>query len=137
MTNYYAIGSTSSVTLLSALTVPVYEPTGRYFEAAEWLDLASGGQRGQGFPRAVWEFISIDQLMVTQLRSFCTGQSADVWIATRTNAGTFAKFSAVMLWPGDDQMRQRTGANAKSPLGFYERLNFTFRHLVFDSVYPP
>ncbi len=137
MTNYYAIGASSTVTLLSALTVPVYEPTGRYLEAAQWLNLANGGQRGQGFPVAVWEFTSINQLMVNQLRTFCAGQSAAVWIVTRRNDGTFAKFSAVMLWPGPDQMRQRTGANKASPLGFYERLNFTFRRLVFDSVYPP
>ena len=123
----YAIGTSNPPTNLESLTVPVNPPRGRFFEAGVWLDKADGNQRGQGFPTARWEFDELSQAMVTQLRSFCSGQSASVYIKTRKNDGTFAIYSAIMLWPSD-QMDHRAGANANAT-GLYTDLVFNFRRL--------
>ena len=138
MTIYsYAIGTSNPPTNLEALTVPVNPPTGRFFEAAQWLDMADGNQKGQGFPWARWDFMSLSQQMVTQLRTFCPGQSADVYIGTRINTGAFALYSGIMLWPGKEQFERRIGANLAAPAGFYQNLQFTFRRLTYVSVWPP
>lgn len=120
----YAIGSSNPPTNLESLATPVNAPRGRYFEAAQWLDTADGQRRGQGFPTATWEFDTLTQDMIDHLRTFCTGQSASVYIKTRKLDGTFAIFSAVMLWPSE-QLRQRLGGRD----GIYQNIVFQFRRL--------
>lgn len=138
MTIYsYAIGSSNPPTNLESLTVPVNPPTGRFFEATQWLDMADGNQKGQGFPWARWDFVALSQAMITQLRTFCPGQSATVYIGTRINTGGYALYTGIMLWPGREQFERRIGANLAAPTGFYNNLQFTFRRLTYVGTWPP
>lgn len=100
MTEYsYAIGSTSTVTNVESLTTPVNPPRGTFQEWTRVYTSSSGMESGDGYPSATWHFDVLTQAMVTQLRSFCSGKSASVYITTRNGAGSFVKYSAVMIWP--------------------------------------
>lgn len=125
-TTDYAIGLSNPPTNLEELATPVNPPKGIFFEAAQWLDTADGQRRGQGFPTAEWLFMTLTQAMLDQLRIFCPGQSAPVYITTRALDGNFATYSAVMLWPSD-QLRQRAGTNYTSDI--YQNITFQFRRL--------
>jgi hypothetical protein len=119
----YEIGTTSSTTNLESLTVPVNPPRSEFIEWTREYDKADGQMGGDGYPMAVWHFDVLTQAMVTQLRTFCSGKSAAVYIKTRKNDGTFVKYAAVMVWPSD-QMRKRV-FRAR-----YLDLSITFRRLV-------
>lgn len=123
----YAIGSSNPPTNLESLTTPINPPRSRYQEAAQFIDKADGGQRGQGFPTLEWVFDTLTQDMIDQLRAFCPTQSADVFLTTRILDGSFDTFSAVMLWPYE-QLQQRVGANDSSD-GIYQNITFRFRRL--------
>lgn len=107
MTIYsYAIGSTNPPTNLELLATPVNAPRGRYTGWSRTYDRADGLVNADGFPTAVWQFDVLTQAMVDQLRTFCSGKSAVVYITTRLEDGTFDTFSGVMIWP-DDQLAKR------------------------------
>lgn len=101
MTSSYKIGTTfAGMTALSALTTPVVEPNHSWQDFAEEVVMASGKSVGRGFPLASWAFpLFPDVAMRNQLKTFCPGKSAAVYIATQNNAGTFANYSAIMHWP--------------------------------------
>ena len=124
----YAIGTSNPPTNLELFTPPMNPPRSRFFEVAQWLDKADGTVRGQGFPYCIWEFDTLSQDMIDDLRTICPGQSATVYITTRVLDGDFDTFTGVMLWPGQDQMEARVGANDSSD-GIYRGLEFTFRRL--------
>ena len=124
MTVYsYEIGTTSTTTNVQSLATPLYPPKGFYQEWSEAVDRANGLQASHGYAMAEWSFDTLTQAMIDQLRTFCPGKSANVYINTRINDGTFDKFSAVMLWP-DDQLKKRTFN------GFYQDITIEFRKLV-------
>lgn len=123
MTEYsYEIGSTSSTTNVESLTIPVNPPRGTFVEYTREYDKADGQVGGDGYPAAVWHFDILTQAQVTQLRTFCSGKSALVYIKTRRYDGTFVKYSAIMIWPSD-QMKKRVAG------GKYLDLEIEFRQL--------
>jgi hypothetical protein len=125
----YEIGLTElGLTNVEELTTPVNAPRGKFNPASVYIDRPDGSQRGLGFPSCVWHFDSLSAAMLAQLRTFCPGYSADVFITTRLLDDTFASYSAVMIWPSPEQMEARTGGGSKT--GFYQGLEFTFRRLV-------
>lgn len=125
----YAIGTTApGLTNLESLTVPVNPPKGYFNPAAVYVDLPNGTQRGLGFPTVIWRFDSLSAAMLAQLRTYCPGYSANVFITTRILDDTFDSFSAVMVWPSQEQLEKRAGAAQNA--GFYNGLEFTFRSLV-------
>lgn len=98
-------------------------PRGRFYESSEVADRSDGHVIGRGFPYAVWVFDWLNQAMVNQLRAYCPGYSADVYLRTRRNDGSFADYQAIMVWPTADQMdRRRFG-------GRYQGLEIQFRQL--------
>lgn len=118
----YEIGTTSSTTNVESLTTPVNPPRGDFREWSRSYDKADGTVGGDGFPMATWTFDLLSQAMVAQLRTFCTGRSASVFINTRKNDDTFAKYSGVMIWdPG--QVRKR------APGDRYRNIVIEFRKL--------
>jgi hypothetical protein len=118
MTVYdYQIGLTSgSMAKLENLTltsgsvvtsVPVDYPKSTMKPYADSIPLVSGLVRGIGYPTATWIWSVIPQNQRDALRQFCPGQSANVYIRTKTmdNADVYANYSAVMIWPTLEEER--------------------------------
>ena len=71
------------------------------------IPLPSGQVRRMGFPQQIWHFGYLDRAQRDQLRDFCPGKSAEVYITTEifddvTSTPTFADFRAVMVWGEED-----------------------------------
>lgn len=123
MTQYsYGLGSTSTTVNVESLTVPLPPPRSAYVEFTRQYDKSDGQAGGDGYPSTVWHFDALTQAQVTQLRAFCSGKSAAVYVVTRIPAGTFSKFAAVMIWPSD-LMAKRVAAR-------YLDVQIQFRRLV-------
>ena len=118
----YAIGASNPPTNVESLATPLNPPRGTFYEAGQFLDRLDANIAGQGYPVASWRFDVLTQAMVDQLRTLCTGYSSDVYITTRKLDGTFATYSAVMVWPS----RQLDRRNFN---GRYLGLEFQFRQL--------
>lgn len=86
------------------------------------VDLGNGTARALGRPSAVWQWGFMSTANRNSLRAYCTGKSARVYIRTRKNdsSDAYVTYSAVMLWPDDEDRFNRW------------RLNFSieFRDLV-------
>ena len=96
-----------------------YEPFSKY------VTLANGHKKGLGYPVAHWVFKALRPAQRENLRDFCTGVSADVYIRTRlteTTAGaeTWGDFSAIMKWKEGAEL---IGVN------YVEVIEITFTHL--------
>lgn len=119
----YAIGSSNPPTNVEELPTPVNPPRGRFSEHSVLLDRSNGRVSGHGFPSAIWHFDILTQDMIDQLRLFCPGASATVYLTTRKNDGTFDTYRAIMIWPTQTQL------DARAAGGRYLGLEFTFRRL--------
>jgi hypothetical protein len=118
----FKIGTTLlGMTNIESLTTPLPAPRSSYLPYARVYSKGNGGTRGVGSPVAQWTFpiLSVDQY--SQLKSFCSGASADVYIRTKMDDDTYDDFEAKMIWPNEPQDRW-----------YGERRNFTvtFRNLV-------
>jgi len=122
----YEIGSTSSTTNVESLTTPLNVPRSTFQEWSKTYLRGDSSVIGHGFPIAVWQFSWLDQGMVDQLRTFCTAgnKSATVYIVTRRQDGTFAKYSCIMHWP-DDLLSNR----AMSSKNIYTDVTIRFTRL--------
>lgn len=123
MTSNFRIGTTLvGLTALSALTTPVHDPRSSFQDYQEALELGDSSVRGGGRPSATWKWGWVTRDMREQLRTFCPGASARVFISTDKNDDddAFADFEAVMIWPLKEDPQHGT------------RLDFTieFRDLV-------
>lgn len=111
MASEFKIGSTLlGITSLDALTVPLLDPSTTFQNYSQLLDLGSGLKRGAGYPIAKWIYVFLSQAQREQLREFCTGASAEVYIRTRTRdedlyATLFKTYKAVMIWPEQEEYR--------------------------------
>jgi hypothetical protein len=95
----FMIGTTlEGMTNLEALMVPLVPPKSNYLPYARTVNLGSGGKRGVGSPMAFWDFSLMTLEERNQLKEFCPGAAADVYIRTKLNDDTYADFSAKMLW---------------------------------------
>lgn len=103
MTQYsYRIGTTlGGLTNVESLTVPLPPPRSTYTPYSEQIDLGDGTIRGAGWAQASWNWGFLTQAQRDQLRTFCPGASASVYISTRTtdSADVYDDFTAVMIWP--------------------------------------
>ena len=124
MTAYsYEIGTTATTTNLESLATAINPPRGTFVEWSREYDRSDGAVNGDGYPSAIWRFDVLDQDMVDTLRAYCTSKSAVVYIKTRKNDGTFIKYSAIMIWPGDQLSKRQFN-------GKYLNLEIPFRKLV-------
>ena len=118
----FMIGMTlETMTNLEEMTIPMVPPKSNYMPYARVVNLGSGGKRGVGSAMAIWEFSLITLEERNQLKEFCAGASAEVYIHTKLNDDTYGDFSAVMIWPEGIEDRW-----------FGEKKNFTisFRNLL-------
>lgn len=112
----YQIGFASgSMVLLenvavSGSNVPVSYPKSTFQPYADQVDLVSGLVRGLGWPRAVWIWSVLSREERDALRQYCPGKSADIYIRTKTmdTADVYHTYSAVMVWPTQDEERDWT-----------------------------
>ena len=123
----YALGTSNPPTNVEIVTATAEypagrSPRGRFYEASVLIDQLDGHVAGHGAAVAVWVFDALTQAMVNQLRAICPGRSANVYLATRKPDGTFATYSAIMVWPVEQMDRRNFN-------GRYLGLEFTFRNL--------
>jgi hypothetical protein len=119
------IGSTpETMTNIEALTVPVRPPKSTFRPFSDTKTLGSGLVRGVGFPVATWTWAVIDRAERDALRAFCSGQSAAVYIKTKTmeSSDTYKTFSAIMVW--NTQAEERDTGHKRV------NLSITFQALV-------
>lgn len=122
MASNFKIGTTSGgITSLDSLSTPIEDPKSSFMPYARTVNLGSGGQRGTGSPVVVWEFALLELEQRNQLKSFCTGASANVYIRTKLNDDTFAVYQCNMLWPSGIEDRW---------YGVKKSFPITFRNLV-------
>ena len=124
----YALGASNPPTNLETLLSEAgflngLVPRSVFREVAQQVDRLDAHVSGQGNIQAEWTFDLLTQSMVNTLRTICSGQSAAVYLTTRKNDGTFATYSAIMIWPSLTQMERRRFK------GRYLGLEFQFRQL--------
>jgi hypothetical protein len=97
----YRIGTSyETLTALDALATPVIQPDYEFEDYADEIALGDTGTRGVGLPVARWVFGLLDDVdQRDQLKSFCAGLSATVYITTQRNDGAYVDYQAVMHWP--------------------------------------
>jgi hypothetical protein len=111
MTQYlFALGLAMTPTNIEQLTVPVTCPKSTFSQYASVVELADGSKRGIGAPIATWHWDYLPRTMRDQLRTFCPGASATVYIRTYTkdNAGAPKYYQAQMVWPTQSEETQAT-----------------------------
>jgi len=117
MPNYsYEIGTTQAgMVNLESLTVHVRPPRFVFEPYSKPLQLGSGSVRGAGWPKTEWRWDTISAAERDQLRVFCPGASAVVYIKTRVNSNNgavvdqYKTFRAVMVWPTPEGERDFRG----------------------------
>jgi len=115
--------SLEGMELLTALTVPItVTPIASFEPYADYATLASGRRMGLGAPVATWTFPVLEIDERDQLREFCTGASATVYIRTagNDNDDAYANYQAVMHWPDAEER----------PAGLRHDFVVRFTHLV-------
>lgn len=98
----YQIGATyGGLTNLEALTTPVDAPKSSFIPNSQNFPLGNGLTRGAGWAVAFWRWGLLSQAQRNQLRTFCTGASAAVFINTRKNdtSDAYQVYTANMIWP--------------------------------------
>ena len=94
--------------------------------SSSYVTLASGKTRGLGYPIAKWTFKALRPEQRENIRDFCTGLSADVYIRTPTNetsTGTrvWDDYQAIMNWMNRSEL---IGVN------YVEEIEITFSNLI-------
>lgn len=118
----FEIGTTlGGMTNIESLTIPLPLPKSSYLPYARTPNKGNGGTRGVGSPIAAWSFAVLSVLEYNQLKTFCPGASADIFIRTKLDDDTYQDFEAKIIWPNEPQDRW-----------YGERRNFTvtFRNLI-------
>lgn len=97
----YALGTAMTPTNIESLAVPVTPPKSTFSPYTSVVELADGSKRGIGAPVATWHWDILPQTMRDQLRTFCTGASASVYIRTKTKDNSMAAkyYLCQMIWP--------------------------------------
>ena len=121
----FRIGTSSTTTNVESLTVPLPPPRSTYTDYTQPIPLASGGVRGGGWAAATWTWDFLTHAQRTQLKPFCSGKSATVYIRTRDNSGEYVYKTGVIVWP--DGPEERTSTHV---------LNFTIQFTGLESFTP-
>jgi len=123
----FAIGiSMETITNIEQLATPLPVPRSPFSPYGAYTTMANGLKRGRGFPALSWIFSLLTPAQRTQLRVFCPGSSATVYIRTPINDGdTYAYFQAVMHWPEKE---------VRDPTRVHHRLEmeFSFTRLILE-----
>ena len=102
----YQIGTTyGNLTNLESLTTPVDAPKSTFVPYSQYIQLGDGTVRGSGWATAEWRWGYMSQAQRNQLRTYCTGASASVYINTRKNdtSDAYQVYTATMIWPQEEE----------------------------------
>ena len=102
----YQIGTTyGGLANLEALTTPVIPPRSTFVPYSASIELGDGTVRGGGWAVATWTWDFLTRAQRDQLRTFCTGKSAAVYIKTRKTdtVDAYQVYTAVMVWPENEE----------------------------------
>jgi hypothetical protein len=120
----YEIGSTfGGMTNVESLTVPLAAPKATAPDFSQPIDLADGLVRGGGWLTMTWSWAFMTQAQYDQLRTFCSGKSAAVFIATRKDDFTYDDYTAVLVWP--EQPERDSGRVRDLVLTFRQLVEYT------------
>jgi hypothetical protein len=123
----YQIGTTSSTTNVESLTTPLKPPRSTWNEYSQAVETADAGVRGAGWKVVTWTWDYITIAQRTQLRTFCAGKSATVYIRTKVLTGTYPAYEYLtgkMVWP-DGPEEMRNGRILNVTLEFRALVTFT------------
>ena len=100
----FEIGTTlEGMVNIEALTPALSVPRAPFRDYAETILASSGRVYGRGFPSCRWLFSRLNSSQRDELKEFCSGASANVYIKTLANDDTYHIYSAVMVWPQDEE----------------------------------
>lgn len=106
MSHNYEIGTTYvGMENLGDLTPPVPEPKSNFQDDSQRITLGNGDVRGAGWTTAEWRWTFITRAQRDELKTFCAGASADIFIRTRNNdtIDAYQYYTAVMIWPQNEE----------------------------------
>lgn len=118
----FALGTSNPPTNIETLPTPLPVPRAVHRDYAELVTAASGRVYGRGYPSCQWTFSRLTNAQRAQLKSFCLGASASVYIATLANDDAYHTYQAVMTWPEEE--------NREPAVRDRLELTVTFTHLV-------
>lgn len=115
----FGIGTTAlNITDLASLATPVEYPRSTYLPVATAKRTGANTVRGLGLPVAIWEFQLITLAERNKLKTYCTGQSATVFISTKKDDDTYDEFECTLIWPVDDTSKRWYGERRDLVLEF-------------------
>ncbi len=119
----FALGTSDPPDNIETLDTALPIPRAPFREAAEQVIAASGRSYGRGYPSCQWIFSLLTGEQRAQLREFCPGASAGVYLTTLANDDEYHTYQAVMHWPAEES---RDASKRRDRL----ELTVTFTHLV-------
>jgi hypothetical protein len=102
----FKIGTTLvGMTLLTELDTPIPGPRPAWAKFGEAVDLGDASRRGFGLPWATWTWDVLSKAQRDQLRTFCSGASAQIYIRTykRDASEVWANYLVQMIWPDEEE----------------------------------
>jgi hypothetical protein len=104
MTQYtYKLGTTyGNMTNLESMSPPVSAPHHTLIIYSKPITVGDANVKGLGWKTTTWHWDYLTQAEYTQLRTYCTGLSANVYINTKKNDGSYQAYTAVMIWPPEE-----------------------------------
>jgi hypothetical protein len=100
----FRIGTTqANMTNIELLPVPLPVPRSIFRDFSEAVVAASGRSYGRGLPVCKWVFAMLTSAQRQQLKSYCIGLSAVVYIRTLVNDDQYYNYRAIMHWPIDEE----------------------------------
>jgi hypothetical protein len=90
---------------LESLATPLDAPRSNFVDYSRVILLGDGTLRGAGWATGEWRWGYMSQAQRNQLRTFCTGASAAVYVRTRENdtSDAYQYYTATMIWPTDGE----------------------------------
>lgn len=118
----FALGTSNPPTNIEDLPTPLSVPRTIHRDYAELVTAASGRVYGRGYPSCQWTFSRLTSAQRAQLKSFCPGASANVYIKTLANDDSYHTYQVVMVWPEEE--------NREPAVRDRLELTITFTHLI-------
>jgi hypothetical protein len=100
-----------------AIQIPIPNVIPMRYPDAEELD--DGHLRGMGAPSVVWVFPLFNEIAIrNQLKAFCPGLSADIYIESLMDDGLVYLYQAIMRWPLEEDQENYWSQNLRIQFSF-------------------
>src|SRR5689334_14132020 len=100
------IGTTAEEMIsLDELETPLQAPKFEFLDYEDTVRLQDNTERGLGFPVARWIYPYLEAEERNQLKEFCPGASATVYICTKLPNDTYGNYQATMIWLKQEPVR--------------------------------